>query len=465
MKYGDINSALKEPYTIVLSASASERYFKDSNPVGKLLRLKGSVEDHIYVVTGVMNDIPQNSHLSQIDVIASLTSIENNPTLHSSELYNYFLLHKSFLSEDLNFGLHHFVNNEILESGPSVKKFVYKAQPIEEIYLFSNLEDEIQAGGNPDAIYLLSIISIFILLIAWINYINLATSRSIERAKEVAVRKVSGATNLQLIRQFLTESFIVNVSCIILALIIVKICSVSFYQFFGLSDYQDIFTMDGYTISIIAGIFFIGIFLSGLYPAKMISGDKPVIALKGKFTNNINDINLRKGLVVFQFICCASLMIAVFIIYFQFKHIKGQDLKIDIENTLIVKSPANVDSTFLYQLDRFKRHLLIIQQRESISINSSDTSISKSSQLEVAIPPSKIAALSSGEFVGMVSDNPDQKIDLKVFHGEILNDHKGIREEEEGYVEIPAVRKINADMIQENYLRIKREVKGIIEGL
>jgi hypothetical protein len=104
----------------------------------------------------------------------------------------------------------------------------------------------------------------------------------------------------------------------------------------------------------------------------------------------------------------------------------------------------------------------IIQQRESISINSSDTSISKSSQLEVAIPPSKIAGLSSGEFVGMVSDNPDQKIDLKVFHGEILNDHDEIRNEENNYRDIPAVREINADIIQENYLRIKRDVLKII---
>jgi hypothetical protein len=105
----------------------------------------------------------------------------------------------------------------------------------------------------------------------------------------------------------------------------------------------------------------------------------------------------------------------------------------------------------------------IIQQRESISVNSSDTSISKSSQLDVAIPPSKIAALSSGEFVGMVSDNPDQKIDLKVFHGEILNDHDEIRKEENGYREIPGVRDINFNMVQENYMRIKKEVLGMIK--
>lgn len=104
----------------------------------------------------------------------------------------------------------------------------------------------------------------------------------------------------------------------------------------------------------------------------------------------------------------------------------------------------------------------IMQQRESVSINSSDTSVSKSSQLDMAVPPSKIAALSSGEFVGMVSDNPDQKIDLKVFHGEILNDHEGIRKEEEGYLEIPVVREIDTEVIQENYLRIKRDILDIV---
>jgi hypothetical protein len=105
----------------------------------------------------------------------------------------------------------------------------------------------------------------------------------------------------------------------------------------------------------------------------------------------------------------------------------------------------------------------IIQQRESVSVNSSDTSISKSTQLDAAIPPSKIAALSSGEFVGMVADNPDQKIDLKVFHAEILNDHQALRKEEENYFDIPAVRKVDATEVQKNYARIKEDIQRIVE--
>jgi len=105
----------------------------------------------------------------------------------------------------------------------------------------------------------------------------------------------------------------------------------------------------------------------------------------------------------------------------------------------------------------------IIQQRESVSVNSSDTSISKSTQLDAAIPPSKIAALSSGEFVGMVADNPDQKIDLKLFHAEILNNHQALRKEEESYVDIPTIREVDATEVQKNYARIKEDVQRIVE--
>ena len=105
----------------------------------------------------------------------------------------------------------------------------------------------------------------------------------------------------------------------------------------------------------------------------------------------------------------------------------------------------------------------IVQERESISINTTETSISRSTQLDSAIPPSKIAALSSGEFVGTVADDPDQKIDLKVFHAEILNDHEAIRKEEQGYKSLPQIRSISHYEIQQNYFRIKNEISQIVE--
>lgn len=106
----------------------------------------------------------------------------------------------------------------------------------------------------------------------------------------------------------------------------------------------------------------------------------------------------------------------------------------------------------------------IMQDRSSFSINSSDTSISRSKQLEAAIPPSKIAALSSGEFVGMVADNPDQKIELKVFHCEILNDHEVLRKEQEAYKEIPVLRQLDSAIIQRNYLQIKQDVQDLVQS-
>ena len=112
-----------------------------------------------------------------------------------------------------------------------------------------------------------------------------------------------------------------------------------------------------------------------------------------------------------------------------------------------------------------ERFVKIVQERESISINTSETSISRSTQLDAAIPPSKIAALSSGEFVGTVADDPDQKIDLKVFHSEILNDHSAIRLEEEAYKPIPQIRKITHFEIQENFFRIKKDIEQIVSNI
>jgi hypothetical protein len=147
--------------------------------------------------------------------------------------------------------------------------------------------------------------------------------------------------------------------------------------------------------------------------------------------------------------------------YSQLKKDYGRDQAEVIMNIVgNVISGQVVGETAKLLSERFGR---IVQERESISINTSETSVSRSTQLDSAIPPSKIAALSSGEFVGTVSDDPDQKIDLKVFHSEILNDHSAIREEESRYKPIPAIRKISHYEIQQNYIRIKKDIQQIIE--
>jgi hypothetical protein len=147
--------------------------------------------------------------------------------------------------------------------------------------------------------------------------------------------------------------------------------------------------------------------------------------------------------------------------YSQLKKDYGRDQAEVIMNIVgNVISGQVVGETAKLLSERFGK---IVQQRESVSVNSSDTSVSKSTQLELAIPASKIASLSSGEFVGMVADDPDQKIELKVFHSEIMNDHQAIRNEENAYKEIPLVRNVSEDEIRENYFRIKQDVKDIIE--
>ena len=219
--------------------------------------------------------------------------------------------------------------------------------PLSDIHLYSNYNQEAEVNGNGQAVSFLFLIAIFIICIAWINYINLATARSVERAKEVGVRKVLGAMRATLIRQFLTESFLLNLISLGFSLIIFFLLLHPFDAFTGRSNYTGVALTSNYWLIFFA-LFIQWHFAFRLYPAFVLSGFKPVLVLKGAFKNTSSGLLLRKSLIVVQFVTSVVLIAGTIIVYQQVSYMRNQSIGADINQTLVLKGPQTIDDS-LYQ--------------------------------------------------------------------------------------------------------------------
>jgi len=368
---GNVNSALKDPYTLILSRTSAEKIFdvKDgsfSQIVGRSVFM--GTDSIPYKVTGVCKDVPENSHL-RFDILASYSTMYagNNPNPYKeadydfvdSDFWHYIQLkhgtdYKKLQAKLPAFSLRHFQGNKV--SGSDEKFYL---QPLSRAHLYSDFEYEIGRTGSATTVWGLLIIAALIILIAWVNYINLATAKSMERAKEVGVRKVAGATKQQLIRQFLSESFIINLIALALSLLLVTLVQ---HSFNGLIKYNLSLSylfqkgLSGYTITIaLIGLIITGILVSGFYPAFVLSSFKPILVLKGKYATSTKGIVLRKVLVIGQFAITVALIIGSFVVYQQIRYVNAQDLGMNISQMLIVRPPelTNWDSTFINRENSF----------------------------------------------------------------------------------------------------------------
>lgn len=370
---GDSRTALQEPYSVVLTQKAADRYFGNarseySNLVGKSIII--GRDSMPYKVTGIFKAIPENSHL-QFDILASYLTMYSGKypykqaeySFTESNFWHYIQLrpgtdYKALQSKFDGFSQKHFQGNKI--SG-SVEKFFL--QPLANTHLYSDFEYEIGSTGSATVVWGLLIIALFIIVIAWVNYINLSTARSAERAKEVGVRKVTGATKGQLIRQFLTESLLINVVALLLAVLLVYLLQLPFNKLIG-HDLSLSFllqkSLGGYSITI--GLFTLilgGVFISGFYPAFVLSSFRPILVLKGKFSASKKGVVLRKGLVVGQFAITVALIIGAFVVYRQIRYMNQQELGMNINQILIVKPPMlmDFDSSFIVRETSFKEEV------------------------------------------------------------------------------------------------------------
>jgi len=346
---GDRNS-LQKPFSIVLSASAAKKYFGNKEAVGKTLKLHGSFQTHDYTVTGVMQDFPFNSHLD-INIIASISSIKD---LFDSNTYLQLAPEVSATS------LIQEINDLASKMIPVVNKTETKflLEPITSIHLNSTLQDQPKMPGSATMVYFLMLVAIIVLIIAWTNYVNLTTSRLITRAKEVVIRKVTGATRIEIAFQFLTETFVLNVISLALAVLLVYFLSNHFYNWIGLTFLPEPFIFDLKDETLVTFlVIFIGILLSGLLPSQVISSLNPTKVLKGKWRMSSGGLSFKKVAVTFQFTCAIILIIAIATFWQQFRFIKEQVLGIDIKRTIVLTAPSNVDSTYLSKISSFKEQL------------------------------------------------------------------------------------------------------------
>jgi putative ABC transport system permease protein len=367
---GDEKNALKDPYTVILSQTAASRYFgKPTDGVSSFLgkTITMGRDSMLYKVTGICRDVPENSHL-KFDILVSYLTMYSGKNdyraadygFKQSDFWHYVQLkpgtdYKALQAKFGEFSKKHFDGNKV--SGSEEKFFL---QPLSKAHLYSDFEYEIGETGSATVVWGLLLIALFIIVIAWVNYINLSTARASERAREVGVRKVSGATRGQLIKQFLTESFIINLAALVIAISLVILLRTAFNTLTQHElSFNNIFqkSLGGY--SLFAGLLILilsGILISGLYPAFVLSSFKPILVLKGKFSSSKKGIVLRKGLVVGQFAITVALIIGSFVVYKQVKFMNNQKLGMNIEQVMIIKPPilSSFDSSFISRVNSFK---------------------------------------------------------------------------------------------------------------
>ncbi|MEM9391399.1 MAG: FtsX-like permease family protein, partial [Bacteroidota bacterium] len=306
-------------------------------------------------------DVPDNSHI-KFDFLFSYQTL-NDQTDNSSEtswgwydFNTYVLVDEDADIVDLQAKWDNYLAQEREESWTKYnysQEFILR--PLLGIHLYSDLlqESEPNEQGDGDSVYFLTIIAFFILIIAWVNYINLSTARSFDRANEVGVRKVMGAQKGQLMYQFLSESFLINLFAVLIALIIVRTFWPYFVEITGRMIPLNYFLDLQFFLTLVV-LFVLGTALSGFYPAVVLSSFKPVDVLKGKSNKSSSGNVTRKSLVVFQFAASVFLISGTVVVYQQLTFMQSRDLGIDINKTLVIEAPGIVDSLYDQNLAGFK---------------------------------------------------------------------------------------------------------------
>ncbi len=370
---GDPKTALAHPNSVVITESMARKYFGDTDPMGKILDADNRLN---WIVTGVVKDWPQGSHL-KFGFLGSLCTFNDSrsPFWLSNNYYTYLLLRKGadpgILQKEMNKELmDKYVGPQLKTSvGISMSQFLgsggrydYSLEPLTSIHLYSHFDNEIEPNGDISYVYIFSAIAVAILLIACVNFINLATARSVKRLKEVGIRKTLGSNRQQLVRQFLTEAVVMSLLAVTLAIGIVEL----FLPLFN--------TISGEQLSLIlfggllpiASLFCLGILvglIAGSYPAFYLSSFNPADVLKRDVGGRGGSALLRGGLVVFQFVISIVLFVGTFVIYSQLNYIQDKNLGFDKEQVIVIKWAGDLGD----RITQFKQALMSDPKIVSVS--------------------------------------------------------------------------------------------------
>ena len=351
---GDPKKALEEPNTIVITEAMVEKYFENEDPIGKTLRWQNGVNLN---VTGVLKDIRPNSHF-QFDFLGSFATLRrlfggNLPQgWYWNPCWTYILLKEGASPDALQAQFPALVQKYFPDSIKD--KVVVKLQPLKDIHLFSHLDYEINPNSDISYIYIFSAIAVFVLLIACINFMNLATARSANRGREVGMRKVLGAYRTQLIKQFLGESMILCVIGALFAVLIVETVLPAFNAFSGKALSTDYFTDGRLLIGLAIITLTVGI-LSGIYPAFFLSGFDSVKVMKGTLERGGKSSAFRKVLVVVQFAISIVLIIGTIICFQQLNYLRNSGLGFNKDQVVMLPAYGTAPARWY---ERFRERIL-----------------------------------------------------------------------------------------------------------
>ncbi len=344
LKMGNRTSVLSGKHHMVITEQAATKYFGTADPIGKTLEVRGNWVDGDFKVVGVLKAIPINSHL-QFDFLLSMASLLDNYQYRNSTGWGWsnFVTYISVAKDaDLNVLGEKFDQVITTYNGENLARTDTEIrtgfQTLSDIHLRSNFDRDPAIIGSIQDVYTFSIIGVFILIIAWINYINLSTARSINRAREVGIRKSIGAFKKELIVQFLIESLFINLICACLSIAIVFLTLPILNNL--VSTELELVVLETIQFWIWFSILILcGSVLAGIYPAFVLSSFNPLGVIDSFKKNQRGNFNLRKGLIVFQFLASAILISGTYLVYDQVTFMKNQELGINTEHILVVTGP------------------------------------------------------------------------------------------------------------------------------
>ena len=350
LRAGDPQTALVDPFSLVLSASKAEALFGEEDPMGQTVIVNN---EEAFKVTGVFEDLPRNTHL-RIDVLGSMATMERwfgALRWDSPNYVTYVRLAEGASPEQLTQKLPQFLTDHLGEEAPRSNRL--HLQPLTDIHLRSHLVGELAPNGDIRYVYLFSAVALFILLIACINFMNLSTARSAQRAREVGMRKVVGARRVELIQQFIGESILLAFLSLALSVMLVEMALPFFNDFTGktLGFRAQDFALH---LGLLVGIGLLVGVAAGSYPAFYLSAFHPVAVLKGRFLPKHSGSRFRATLVVTQFVIAVVLLISTFAVYRQLAFISDQKLGFDKEQVLILPTVWDLKENF----DPFREQLL-----------------------------------------------------------------------------------------------------------
>ncbi len=362
---GDSKYSLQEPNTAVITKSKAEKFFGEENAIGKVFYLEG--QEQPFRVTGVIEEVPQNSHF-HFDIFASLEGLDEakSTSWFGGNFFTYLVLKKGSNYKDLESKLSQlpekYMGPMMQETmGVSFDDFTkenelgFRIFPLTDIHLYSDnsSHSQLEQGGDIKYVYIFSAIAIFMLLIACINFMNISTATATKRAKEVGIRKVLGSNKSQLRYQFLSESFIASLMAMIFAAILVFI-SLPFYNRMSGKELQLDFLLQPTVLILLLFLTLLISLLAGGYPAFFLSSFNPIGALKNKYLGGNNNRGVRSGLVIFQFVISAGLILATLTVNQQMQYIQNKDIGYERDQLLVLRD-ANLLGN---NRDTFKNELL-----------------------------------------------------------------------------------------------------------